>query len=80
MTHLQKTGTGFLVRVFGTGFWGLFINVAYPRNLSYDFRKPYTKEIVYVIHESVRTYELRKFGRKYTHAYYLSYNLRKVRM
>ena len=21
MTHLQKTGTGFLVRVFGTGFW-----------------------------------------------------------
>jgi len=21
MTHLQKTGTGFLLRVFGTGFW-----------------------------------------------------------
>jgi len=21
MTHLQKNGTGFLVRVFGTGFW-----------------------------------------------------------
>jgi len=35
---------------------------------------------LYVIHESVRTYELRKFGRKYTNTYYLSYNLRKVRM
>jgi len=54
----------------------IFIIVAYARNLSYDFRKPYEKKS-YVICESVRTYELRKFGCKYTNTYYLLYNLRK---